>query len=313
MSQGVRDLFIVIFLLVGLGIAWYYTGGPDRALSRSGPFLSLPSSRTYGPAYPVPGVSLGSSTRRENEEITGRGGSSFFSSFTNYLGTFKESRSPYAEYVRLEKGRADADIKDEYVVIKTLAGAPERTVITGWRIESTATSLGTIIGQAADLPFIGQSTAENPIALGPKSTVYLATGRSPVGISFRTNLCAGYFEQFQDFSPRLKLECPRPDDEALRVIGVGAYTDECRDIVGDINRCELTLNAIAPKAGIQCQNFIQEKLTYNGCINDHKNDPGFYKDEWYLYLKRDQELWKNRYERIRLLDENGKTVGVISY
>lgn len=302
-----RDFFIVIALLVALGIAWYYTGGPERSLSRSGPLLSQPGIGG-GRAYTVPTVARNRGTSTAN--TTGPTGTTW-GTFTNYLGTFTEERSPYSSYVTLERGRADGALADEYVQIRVSSSAPNKITISDWKLESTMSQTKVALGGASYLPYAAQVNSEQTVAVGAGSSVYVVTARSPIGVSFRTNECTGYFEQFQNFTPRLKLECARPEDEADRILGT--YSEECEDFVNSINRCTVTLNAIPGNVGSACQNFIQNDLTYNACVNAHKNDPKFYKDEWYIFLKRDQELWRDRNERIRLVDESGKVVSVVSY
>ncbi len=303
-----RDLLIVILLLSALGLAWYYAGGPGNSLARSSPFLTLPGYGTGTPAYIVPSVQytppkpIGSSQSQSNNP-----------SFTNYLGTFNETASPYAKYVTLERGVADSGYQDEYVVIRIAYDAPQKITVTGWRLESTATNLGTTLPLGSPLPFLGSVNATGPVSMGAGESAYVVTSRSPVGTSFRTNMCTGYFEQYQNFKPALRLECPSPDDEANRVLATGNYNDDCYNVVRSISRCTLSTATIPYSAGSQCQSLVQDTLTYNGCINAHKSDPKFYKDVWYLYLNRDQELWANRSERIRLVDETGKVVSAISY
>lgn len=302
-----RDFFIVIALLVALGIAWYYTGGPERSISRSGPLLSQPGIGG-GQAYTVPRVARNRATSTSSSN--GPSGTSW-GTFTNYLGTFTEDRSPYASYVTLERGRSDGPLADEYVRIRVSPSAPNKITISDWKLESTMSQLRVPLGGASYLPYTGQVNSEQTVAVGAGASVYVVTARSPIGVSFRVNECTGYFEQFQTFAPKLKLECPRPEDEADRVLGT--YNEACEDFVGSINRCTVTLNAIPGAVGSACQNFIQNDLTYNSCVSAHQSDPKFYKDEWYIFLKRDQELWRDRNERIRLVDESGKVVGVVSY
>jgi hypothetical protein len=62
-----------------------------------------------------------------------------------------------------------------------------------------------------------------------------------------------------------------------------------------------------------CQDAIVTKLNYNSCVDMHRNDPGFYRLEWRIFLKREEELWKSKREIIKLLDETGKVVDYISY
>lgn len=304
--NATRDLFIVIFLLVALGVAWYYSGGTASDLARSGPFFTLPQQGVGIPAYTVPGVEYTPAT------VEG-GGVDSITTITNYLGTFDEERSPYAAHVSLEEGNARSGHASEYVTIRMAYNAPQKITVTGWRLESTATGLGIALPQAAELPFLGTVNGATPVALSAGQTVYVVTGRSPNGTSFRTNICTGYFEQYQNFTPPLRLDCPSPQEEADRVLSTGNYGDECYDVVRTLSRCTLTVASIPASTGTQCQEFIQNTLTYNGCINAHKNLPKFYKDEWYLFLNRDQELWRSRSERIRLIDENGKVVDAVTY
>lgn len=300
-----RDLLIVVLLIVALGVAWYYTGGTQSDVARTQPVFF--SGEFTGPIFSVPGVSQRPSDERTLEEP------GTVTTISNYLGTFNEERSPYADYVSLQEGTARSGVASEYLILKTKNTIPQRITITGWRIESTATGLGVTLPQAAELPFLGTVNAQTPVSLGGNQTVYLVTGQSPNGTSFRTNLCTGYFEQYQDFEPRLKLECPLPEAEAETYFPTGTLNDECYDIIRTLGRCTYTTKSVPVSAGVYCANFIANELSYNGCINRHKNVPGFYKDTWYLYLHRGQELWRSRSERIRLLDENGKVVDVVNY
>lgn len=302
-----QDLLIVILLMAALGAAWYYTGGTANDLARSGPLFKMPQvgSGTI-PVFSVPSVKINDATSdtASDPETT---------SVTNYLGTLTEEKSPYAAYVSLEAGNARSSVDSEYLVLRVSSNAPQKVTISGWRIESTATGLSSTLPLAAELPFLGSVNSTGPVSLSKGQSAYIVTARSPNGTSFRTNICTGYFEQFQNFTPSLNLECPSPQTEADTFFTPGSLNDECYDIVRSLGRCTLVIQSIPASAGTACEQFITNTLSYNGCINKHKNEPKFYKDVWYLYLNRDQELWRSRSERIRLLDENGKVVSVVSY
>lgn len=306
-STPQQDLLVVVLLMVALGVAWYYTGGTMNDLARESPFFSLPESGGPGlPAYNVPGVAIEKIPEKEGES-TGP------TIITNYLGTIEENPSPYAKYVSLEEGNARSGVDSEHLVIRISYDAPQGVTVTGWKLESTATGLQASIPQAAALPFLGSVNSPGPATMGKGQSAYVITARSPNGTSFRTNICTGYFEQFQNFTPSLRIECPSPQEEATTFFTAGSYSDECNDIVRALPRCTLVVQSIPASAGVQCEQFISSTLSYNGCINAHKNDAKFYKDDWYLFLNRDQELWRSRSERIRLLDENGKVVDVVTY
>ena len=301
-----QDLLIVIFLMVALGVAWYYTGGTQNDLARTNPFFTPPGETNYLP-YSVPGVTQDPIVGTAKPEGDGP------TTVTTTIGTITENPSPYAKYVVLEEGNARSGTGSEYLVIRTLSNTPQPITMTGWKLESTATGFSASLPQAATLPFLGGVNSPSPVSMGPNQTAYVVTGRSPNGTSFRTNICTGYFEQFQNFTPALRLECPSPTEESEKFFTPGSLTDECYDIVRTLPRCTLVLQSIPGSAGTACEQFVSSKLSYNGCINAHKNDARFYKDDWYLFIGRDQELWRSRSERIRLIDESGKVVDVVSY
>lgn len=302
-----QDLLIVILLMAALGVAWYYMGGSMSDLARSGPLFETPQiGGGQLPVFNVPGVATGETGSQSKPEPQG-------TTITNYLGTLKEEPSPYAAYVSLEEGNAKSQKDSEYLTLRVSSNAPQKIVISGWKLESTATGLSVTLPLASELPFLGGVNTSVPVSLSQGHTAYLVTGRSPNGTSFRTNICTGYFEQFQNFTPGLALECPSPLSESETYFSPGTLSDECYDIIRSLNRCTLVVSSIPGSAGSQCEQFITSTLTYNGCINKHKNSASFYKNTWYLFLGRDQELWRTRSERIRLLDENGKVVDVVSY
>lgn len=317
-----KELLLFFVFIIGLGIVWAYTGGPDRAISRDGWFIS-PLVNTDNPrASNVPYVPIPGRDDTPREETPDapkeeeRGGLfDFLTRFRAGVGASQEEASPYAGMVELSQGRARSTTSDEeYIILRTDRNLETPLTISGWRIESSATGQGVDLPQGVSLPFLGQVNVELPISVSKDMTVYLITGRSPVGVSFRTNLCTGYFAQFQDYTPRLKEECPRPEDELYESASVQFVPNEaCVNFVDRIDRCTFTQTAIPVAVGNQCQSFILETLSYSGCIEEHRRESNFYKNEWYVYLSRDQELWRNSPERIVLLDENGKVVDALTY
>ncbi len=326
MDDPKSDLLIVILLLIALGIAWVWTGGPSKPMAHQGGLFSAPwPLGKGGNAYTVPSIPLGTGDESNsvNEDTNQNSNNSqtktsVFDYFFGYRpGTgyvADPSPSPYASYVRLDSGNAtNADPKQEYVSIRVSGSLQSSITITGWTLQSSTNSLKVTIGSAAQIPALGDVNTNAPITLGSNSTVYVTTGFSPNGASFRTNECTGYFEQFQDFSPTLPMECPRPRDEMFLFPEKTAGNAECENFINSLRQCTLTVTEIPGKIGSSCQDFILNNLSYNGCILKHKNDPNFYRDEWRVFLNRNQELWSNSHDRILLLDENGKLVSAVSY
>ena len=87
--------------------------------------------------------------------------------------------------------------------------------ITGWKLKGK-TDLDIVIGKGAS--YIYASIASQPqedIYLKSGEKAIVITGNSPLGTSFKLNKCAGYFEQFHEFTPELNTECPLLKDEEL--------------------------------------------------------------------------------------------------
>ena len=45
------DLILVIFIIIGLGIVWFFTGGPERTRVNSGAFIKPPAPLDSGEIY----------------------------------------------------------------------------------------------------------------------------------------------------------------------------------------------------------------------------------------------------------------------
>lgn len=303
------DLLLFIAFIVALGVVWVATGGPERAISRSGPFLgNSPFSEESNESIPTVDQRGGTST--DGSVIT---------EISSRLLDLREGeeRSPYAEHVSLSISTArKEDPNEEYLTLKTSRTLNGTLTISDWRLESSASNTNITIGPAAQLPTSGQVNTEFPIAVGANTTVYIASGRSPIGVSFRVNECTGYFEQFQDFEPHLPIECPFPIEELIEVNKRSFAFEpsiDCTNYVSTLGQCLFTDDNAIQNIDSQCRNFISNNLNYNGCVNLHSADAGFFKSEWRVYLEQDQELWAEDDERIRLLDESGRVIDVVSY
>ena len=298
------DLSIFIVFIILLGIVWVSTGGPDRPISRSGPFLESPLSEDS--SYELPSVD----TDTNSEDFITR----ISRGITNLKAG--EEKSPYAEYVSLSVSTAKKEsANEEYLTIKTARSLSGTLTISDWRLESSS---GTTVplGFAAPLARLGHVNTLAPVAVGANATVYVVSGRSPVGTSFRLNSCTGYFEQYQDFEPRLPFECPLPIEElqdVTKTIPNYNPSPNCYSALANMRQCEIFTGALPGGVDSTCYNIISNDISYNGCVGRHQADVDFYKNEWRLYLGRDTELWVNKGERIRLVDEAGRVIDAVSY
>jgi len=321
-----RDLLLVIVILVVLGIVWVVTGGPERAAKEAG----LSSSTTTREVIEDKSVlhaapsnqpeiradtSVTASTESIEQEIEKV--QQELEEVGKELENIKQlgDRSVYENKVSIEKSRSGVrktTAREEYITLRASGNNEASINITGWQLESTITGKKRTIGKASYLPNSGGVNAETALLLAPGDRVVVATGRSPIGSSFRINKCTGYFEQFQDFEPRLSRVCPRPDDE-LEDFGTVSFTDDsCYEYVDRIPRCTMVIKE-TPLLSPACFNFINANIHYSGCVTNHRNDADFFKSEWRVYLGRDVEQWRQKREVIRLLDRNGKIVDVYTY
>jgi hypothetical protein len=306
-----NDLFIVLGFFVLLWVAWVVTGGPERALT----------GRAVGGGISSPNTSSGFVERdireaqRELEDLEEQverarleGIASPFRGQVSFAGGDPDNTFSLAEYVRIRASSRNT--------------AP--ITITGWQIESLVTGVRFTIGGASPLLRSGVVNAEPPVQLAPGGSAIINSGRSLVGASFRVNKCSGYLDQHQRFIPRLSKQCPRPLDEfkefgMVPITSIQSDDDEyqvCYDYIRrNVNRCEIKTGRLKDSDDLhdQCVAFIKNELTYNGCTSNHRFDSDFYSNEWRLHLGSFVELWREDYEILRLLDQNGLVVDVWQY
>ena len=245
--------------------------------------------------------------------------------------------SQYEGMVTLQRGNVRTDEpENEYLRLSARSNNNTAINISGWLLESYVTEEGATIPFGTRIYKRGRVNETEAIMLEPGERAYVVTDESPLGVSFHETQCTGYLREFQDFVPTLSRSCPRPEDE-LELFGkVDFGNDACFEFVEDIRRCEVpneeevdafrTIEEIdeedrddddeefeeIPLSGA-CKQFIRDNLDYTGCLNNHQNDPFFVDGEWYIYLGRTDELWKDDREIIRLIDREGRTVDVIEY
>jgi len=224
-----------------------------------------------------------------------------------------KNASQYRGVVFLKYVNRSADPKQEYLTIQVDNSIKTNIPLVGWKIKSLNTGQEYDIPKGTDLFFTNSLNSEGNIILAPGDIVYLITGQSPIGYSFRTNECSGYLQQFQTFTPYITSMCPRPSDENLSSIPKNALNDSCFDYLDSMSRCRVETDNFPPTLTSECKNFIEDKLNYKSCVNIHKNDKDFYKQEWRMYLKRSDSIWKQNREHIVLYDNKGLLVDSLTY
>jgi hypothetical protein len=308
-------VFVFIFLM------WFVLGGGSRPLSFSGPtytnggFVKLPSSSTI--------VKSGGSASSGSASASPTSRSSATLSYQDQQAVSKAIQdaafglpSPYRGKVSLSHyignaGNSNPQYETIGLSLPSNAGGP--VTISGWSFTSDVTNKGAAIPQGTEVPRSGTINAAEPIVLYPGDRAIISSGRSPIGASFRENLCIGYFAQFQTFSPSLPYSCPLPNSELKEQYGPNLVRDpDCADYVNRISRCQLALSP-PPSLTSACQSFLVTYLNYNGCVATHEHDANFLGTTWRIYLDRNTSIWRKTREVVKLLDVQGKTIDMFSY
>ena len=224
-------------------------------------------------------------------------------------------RSPFEGMLTLRRGNTySEDPEEEYLTIYAHSSNREAIDITDWKLESYVTGEGSVIRRG--IPFYSNNivNSETRILLDPGETAIVVTGESPLGVSFHENRCIGYLSEQQDFVPSLPYSCPSPREEMERYTNVGLDDDACYNFVNRLSQCRtVDDNDIPNDVSNACRIFLQNDLTYRGCLENHQGEPFFNDGRWRIYLNRVDELWRSQREIIRLIDTSGKTVDILEY
>ncbi|HEY4510858.1 MAG TPA: hypothetical protein VJG29_00625 [Candidatus Paceibacterota bacterium] len=298
------DVIFIVVIIIVIASFWFLAGGPER--SDVSLLIRPPSSPQIGET-----VTEGddSSVRSDVSGIT-----SEIKKVEDAITTLKKIPSSS------QRGKVDiysvsqaeeTKPEQEYIVLKANKDSDGPLSITGWKLQSSLTGRTVEIDQGAATLVLGQQNL-GAIFLKPGETAHIISGRSPMGSSFRTNICSGYLGQFQSFTPNLRNECPLPKNETTYA-GSQDLGDACYDELENMQRCRIELNPPAT-LGESCRAFIAENLTYNGCVKNHREESGFFaRSEWYIYLNQSQEVWKEKFEVVKLLDQAGNLVDSATY
>ncbi len=225
-----------------------------------------------------------------------------------------QSHSKYYGQILIQYVSRSQTVSEEYIVLHENEQSTTTIPLLGFTLASKKSGVIVNIPNASTLFFANSKNSESTVALSPGDTIYLDTGLSPNGSSFKVNICSGYLSQFQNFTPYLSTNCPAPRNENLSSIPANqVINDACFDYINSMSSCQIQTANLPANWSYECTNFIYSKINYTSCINTHKNDANFYTKEWRVYLKRSSTLWKSEREDIILYDGAGKIVAELKY
>jgi hypothetical protein len=251
------------------------------------------------------GNSYGGNSGGSDNTVPALSGGAVFGTPSAYRSVVTMSHGVY--------GAGSSNPKNEYIEIDAPQGGSVPVDITGWTLSSDATGNAVVIPKGTETPTSGIVNAAQDIVLLPGDRVYIISGQSPIGASFKENKCIGYFSSFQTFSPQLPQNCPSPSDELTANYG-GIYVRDaaCIDYVNKLSRCQTVLTPPVGASGA-CQSFLVKYLNYNGCVDAHQNDADFKGTTWHIYLGRTNSMWRTQHEVVKLFDTKGNTVDAFTY
>lgn len=221
--------------------------------------------------------------------------------------------SVYKDKLNIQWGGWNGNANQEYIQVYANYSNTNPIKITGMKLVSSSTGQSVTIPQSTSLYFSNSQNQDADVWLYPGEQAYIITGKSPIGSGMRVNICSGYLSQFNTFNPNLYTSCPQPRNENLSSIPRRPINDNCFDLIDSYPSCRVQVEPLNNAYSPECQTFVYTKITYQSCVDTHKNDANFYSPkQWYVYLKRTDPLWKTYREVVTLYDESGKKVQTIS-
>ena len=209
----------------------------------------------------------------------------------------------------------------EYVELRATDDIVGAVTISGWVLRNETRNKEHEIPVAPRIGYPLNKLAGGPVTLSADEEAYVITGFSPIGTSFKTNECTGYFQDHgRTFRPSLARNCPAPEESRVLKKFNLENNEECIDFLDSIPKCtdynglprydEDDDRAISRR----CEEYVSEEVTYEGCVRNNITTSDFYGSEWYLYLDVHftiDEIWKDD-DVILLLDHNGHVVDQLS-
>ena len=312
-----------MFLLGIIGffvLIWFATGGPTRPGSWTGPFLKSPTSPNAGELYSFPRApfSIGDdtgATKAVTQERQAEADLATYGTLSPYRGKVEIGEVHLGRVVddKTRDERKERSVDGEYVVLEVTKQAAEPIDVSGWALASGKYKERTLIPYGVQTLILGQTQPAERIVVSSGNQLIVTSGKSPVGSSFRENMCTGYLAQYQDFTPSLSSRCPSPTKEFdTYYTGPSFDAKFCRDHVASIGSCEY--DPFVPKElPSACKPFVDQYLHHNGCVATHRTEAEFLKDTWRIYLGKSRTLYADTYETVRLLDADGRIVDVYAY
>jgi hypothetical protein len=316
-----------IFIILALFVFWIVTGGIGAAMraganftnpvglifgsgTSTGTFIQLP----WQPAAPPRGPDISGYADQANTDIQSLQNGGASDTTAAQAATFGNP-SPYVGQITIiDNAATESDPEREYIEIQASENNSAPITITGWSLQSAVSGLRAPIPEAAPVFVLGIVNTVGPVYLDPGDSAIITTGMTPVGTSFRENICSGYLGQLQTFTPALSASCPDPSQALPETAeNLRTYGGSCLDYLQNLPQCSFPGTTLPSNLSGACRTYIEDTFSYDGCVNLYRNAPSFARNSWRLFLNMRAELWYNTHDVVRLLDTEGRTVDVLTY
>lgn len=287
-----KDIFGTLFKefrwlilgLAGIGVVWFASGGTANETAHQGayikPLAPLDSGRVYGTYY----VGRATDSREDQLKLPQYPAAIIRKTESIVEGFFEKSKKAeeihtnsllaHKIYIDGVAGAEASKPEREYIRLVVDPKAAAAVQITGLSLQGTAFDGKITIPRGVSLHTAGATNKSQDIVLAPGERAIISSGVSPVGYSFRVNICSGYLNSSATYVPALRNECPsNPSCKQNPLLG----------------------------------------MTYAACVDAHKSDDKFFANEWRVFLGQNVELWRNSSEIIKLVDSQGNVVDALTY
>jgi hypothetical protein len=300
----VKDFLVTVFVVIAIIVLFVVLGGTVTSLGNG---FSLGNwYHKWSVAQPGGGTHL--TIDLSNEKI--------WAPATQGL----VGESPFRNKVNFDTSDHDPQHEsphDEYLTIRSSVQNEGAIPLKGWSVESYVSKTRIPLPKGVLLYALGRKNAVVDPVLAPGEYAYIVSGNSPLENSFHTNSCTGQLATYAPFTPPLSGYCPAPSDIIPATVqNLRIYGEQCIEYIQSLAPCEVPGTNVPKDLLPLCRSLIQKELTYNNCIEREykKYKFGVFNGGgWYLYLESPAEIWRNKYDVIRLLDADGRVVDVLSY
>lgn len=180
----------------------------------------------------------------------------------------------------------------------------ENINITGLVLESAKGRF--VVPNGHELPGLSGDIGRDPIVLKPRERVIITAGRQSNHMDFRTNICIGYLSESSSFTPSIYSSCPRQDTRDLV-----SLSDRCLRIIESTSYCRRVDRNLLLDSN--CSQYVNQHLSYAGCVNDFRSRSDFFGSEWYIWMQRREEFLRNTHDTVILKDAQEREVDRYGY